>query len=314
MQRFASPRHQLLQTGVRLSERAHPKYKMRAAILFLICAAVAAGQTDSYDRARELYNQTDYKAAINLLNQGNAQDFRSLELLGRCYLMEADYRQAVDVLEHGVALNPDDSMANLWLGRAYGRRAEIAFATTALGLARKARRSLEKAVQLDARNFEAIDDLFEFYLQAPALIGGGVEKARGLLPLIARDNPVHYDIAHARIALAEKQYSSAEARLRHAIMLAPHEIGRFLDLAKFLSSRGRYDESENTFRQAEKIEPGAPRILYARAECYVRANRNLDQARDLLNRYLGEKLTPDDPSRAEALSLLKSAQGAALNR
>jgi Flp pilus assembly protein TadD len=283
---------------------------MRPAIIVLALAAVAAaGQAGPYDRAWEFYNQGDYKAAIALLTQESPPQFRSLELLGRCYLMEADYRKATDVLERAVALNPDNSMANLWLGRAYGRRAETAFATTAFSLAHKARRSFEKAVLLDSRNREAVDDLFEFYLDAPPFVGGGVEKARGLLPLISRDNPGQYDLARSRIALANKQYSEAETFLRRAVTLAPHEIGRLLDLAKFLSSRGRFDESENAFREAEKIDPTASRILFARAESYVHANRNLDQARELLKKYLAESnLTPED--RAEALSLLKSAQAA----
>jgi tetratricopeptide (TPR) repeat protein len=285
---------------------------MRLAIVFSVFAAVtAAGQAGSYDRASDLYNHTDYKEAIALLRQANPQDSRALELLGRCYLMEADYRKATEVLERAVALDPGSSAANLWLGRAYGRRAETSFPFGAIGLAHKARQSFEKAVQLDPRNLDAVDDLFEFYVDAPAFAGGGVGKARGLLPVIARNNPGQYDFANARIALASKEYPAAEALLRRAVMLAPHEIERLLDLAKFLSSRGRFDESESAFRQAEEIEPAAPRILFARAESYVHAKRNLDQARDLLRRYLEEsKLTPADPTRAEALSLLRSAQAA----
>jgi cytochrome c-type biogenesis protein CcmH/NrfG len=98
--------------------------------------------------------------------------------------------------------------------------------------------------------------------------------------------------------------------MRRAIAAAPHQIGHVLELAKFLSSQGRYEESENTFRQAETIAPGSPRILFARAEAYVQSKRNPGQAIELLKKYLGEpRLTPDDPSRADALRLLRKAEG-----
>src|SRR5271165_7209456 len=115
---------------------------MRSAILFLVFAAVAAAQSDSYDRALDLYNRADYDRAVAVLTEGS-QDSRSLELLGRCYIMEADYHRATDALEKAVALDPENSMTNLWLGRAYGRRAETSFALSALSLAGKARQSFQ---------------------------------------------------------------------------------------------------------------------------------------------------------------------------
>jgi hypothetical protein len=48
--------------------------------------------------------------------------------------------------------------------------------------------------------------------------------------------------------------------------------------------------------------------MYARAESWIHAKRNLDEARDLLRRYIASPdLTPDDASRADATKLLKKA-------
>jgi tetratricopeptide (TPR) repeat protein len=285
---------------------------MRGAILlFVVASVVPARGIDGLERAQNLYNHTDYSAAISVLKQEPiADDPHALELLGRCYFMQTDYRKASEIFEKAVALNPENSMALTWLGRAYGRRAETAFPLSAVGFAGKARQSLEKAVQLDPHNSEAIDDLFEFYLQAPGFIGGGIDKARGLLPTIERNSPAEVHFASARIAEEQKHYDTAEAQLRRAIELTPHRIGRRLDLAAFLSRHGRFDESEKLFEEAEQISPGAPRILFARAKTYIRSNRNLAEARDLLKRYLGEcKLTPEDPPRSEALQLLSKVEG-----
>jgi hypothetical protein len=58
------------------------------------------------------------------------------------------------------------------------------------------------------------------------------------------------------------------------------------------------------------MAPDSPRVLFARAETYVRIKRNPGQARTLLNEYLASpNLTPDDPPRAEAIRLLKKTGG-----
>ena len=71
---------------------------------------------------------------------------------------------------------------------------------------------------------------------------------------------------------------------------------------------GRHEESEEAFEQAEHLAPGSPKIKFERAKTYVRANRNWDVARKLLERYLSLPLTPDDPSLSKAQQLLNKAR------
>ena len=59
-----------------------------------------------------------------------------------------------------------------------------------------------------------------------------------------------------------------------------------------------------TFAKAEKIAPNNPKILYERAEAYIRNGRNLDLARQLLERYMNSSLTAEDPPRSDAAKLL----------
>ena len=197
-----------------------------------------------------------------------------------------------------------------WLGRVYGRRAETSFAFNALGWASKSRTSLEKAVQLDPANWEAVDDLFEFYLQAPGFMGGGLDRAEKLAEIVTRRDPAEGAYDRARIAEARKQYGPAEQYLKRAAELAPHQVGRLLDLAKFLAKQGRYEESDRTFVQAEKVAPDAPKVYFAEASTYIKTNRNVDTAKDLLKKYLNaSNLTPDDPPKSEAEKLLRKVSG-----
>jgi cytochrome c-type biogenesis protein CcmH/NrfG len=81
-------------------------------------------------------------------------------------------------------------------------------------------------------------------------------------------------------------------------------VGRLIDLAKFLSDRGRVKESDEKFTEASRLAPDSAQLLFARAETYIRQKRNLNDARLLLERYLASPLTPDDPPREDARALL----------
>ena len=103
----------------------------------------------------------------------------------------------------------------------------------------------------------------------------------------------------------QQQYDKAEEQLRHAAALAPRQVGRFVALAKYLAKRGQYKESEAMFDKATHMAPDDPQILFERATTYIKGKRNLDQARELLERYIRAPLTPDDPPREQAQALLK---------
>ncbi len=279
---------------------------------FLACffvAVTAFAGSPEFDQAQNLYKHTEFIAVIKLLNAKTQPDAAALRLLGQSYFMLGEYKKATEVLDRAAQANPTDSDTCTWLGRAYGRRAETSFAVAAVGFAAKSRANLEKAVQLNPSNSEAINDLFEFYLQAPGFLGGGLDKADRLANQIARQDPVEGNYAKARLAEEHKQYATAEAYLRRAIQMAPDKVGRVLDLAKFLAKQGRFEESEQTFTQAEKVAPDAPKVLFAHAATYIKSKRNVETARQLLKRYLAANLTPEDPTKLEALKLLKQASG-----
>jgi len=156
---------------------------------------------------------------------------------------------------------------------------------------------------------EALSDLFEYYLEAPGFMGGGLDKAAGTAAQMASIDAAEGHWAQARLAERRKEFDTAEHHLELAARMAPQQPSRLIDLARFLAKQGRYRESDQSFRQAEKIAPNSPQLMYARADVYIEQGRNLETARKLLKRYLQAQLTPDDPPRAEAEKLLKKASG-----
>ncbi len=282
---------------------------MKFAALFVAAAVSLFAFEPGIERAHAHYKRTEYVAAISILKQA-PPDAKTLSLLGQCYFMQGEYKRATETLEKAVALNPADSMTYTWLARAWGRRAETSFPVSALGYAKKSREFFEKAYELDPVNMEAINDLYEFYLQAPPVVGGGHDKAAKLLPVIAKIDPVEVHFARARMAEEQKRFDAAEAEYRKAMEMEPRQQGRIIDLAVFLAKHNHFEESEQLFNRAAQLGPNSPRILFARAKAYVRAQRKLDEAQTMLRKYLAlTDLTPDDPAKSEDEKLLKKAQG-----
>jgi tetratricopeptide (TPR) repeat protein len=205
--------------------------------------------------------------------------------------------------------DPRSSVIQHWLGKAYGRRAETSSFLTAPRYASRCREHFEKAVELDPNNVEAMNDLLEYYLEAPGILGGGLEKAEALAARISAKDPVEKHYALARLAEKRKEFHTAEQHLRSAVDLAPKQVGRVVDLAKFLAKQGKVSESDAMFQRAAKLAPDHPKVLFGRAQVYVEGKRNLDEARQLLERYLKCNLTPDDPPREQAERLLRQARG-----
>jgi Flp pilus assembly protein TadD len=278
------------------------------AALLAVWPVLAASPT-SLDQARQLYQLTDYAASLKILEAIQPKDGPVFELIGRNHYMQGEYKKATEILEKAAAADPANSDYELWLGRAFGRRAETSSPFTAPPNANKARQHFEKAVQLNPGNMEALSDLLEYYLEAPGFMGGGLDKAVGVADRMASIDPIEGHCAQARLAEKKKEFGSAEQHLQRAAELAPHQASRLIDLARFLSRQGRYRESDRSFSKAEKIAPNSPQLIYARADTYIEQGRNLATARKLLQRYLEAKLTPDDPPRAAAEKLLKKASG-----
>jgi tetratricopeptide (TPR) repeat protein len=281
--------------------------KRLISVFGMVGLAWAAGP--DLDRARKLYNITAFQQSLEVLQAVPEKDAAVYELMGRDYYGECEFQKATEALERAAALAPGNATVYLWLGRAYGRRAETSSMITAPGYAKKARLFFEKATQVNPFNLDAQSDLFEYYLEAPGFLGGGLDKASATAAQIGKISASEGYWAQARLAEKRKEFGTAEAQLRRALEIAPRQIGRLIDLARLFTREGRNQEADVSLARAEQIAPDSPKLMFAKADIYIKSKRNLTVARDLLKRYMRCTLTPEDPPRSEAEKLLKQVQG-----
>jgi len=275
----------------------------------VLAATVVYGAGAEVDHARKLYNRTDFEQSLKILNSIADKDAAAYELMGRNYYMQSEFKKASEAFEKALAEQPANSQYALWLGRAHGRRAENATPFTAPSQATKARQYFEKAVALDPKNVEALADLFEYYLEAPGFLGGGMDKAERIAKQLAELESGEGHWARAKMAEKRKDYALAEEQWRKAIEASPQQVGRLIDLARFLAKQGRMPEAEQNLAKADKLAPENAKLIFAKADIYIKHKVNLEVAKDLLKRYINSNLTPDDPPKAQAEKLLRQVQG-----
>src|SRR2546422_137549 len=173
-------------------------------VVCLTTVSALAAPPPEMERAAKFYHQTEYESSLKLLLALPEKDAAVFDLIGKNQFMLGDFKKASDFFEKAVAADPSNSEYEHWLGKAYGKRAETSSPFTAPGLASKARQHFEKAVLLNPRNQDAINDLFEYYLEAPGFLGGGLDKASKLAERIAQLDAAEGLWAEARIAERRK--------------------------------------------------------------------------------------------------------------
>jgi tetratricopeptide (TPR) repeat protein len=227
--------------------------------------------------------------AIQTLEQQvgrSATDAEAYNLLCRAYFMIEEWDRGITACEHARNLDPQRSLYHLWLGRAYGEKADHAGFMSAAGLAKKVRASFERAVELDPRSWAARTDLAEFYVEAPGIVGGGKDKARRQADALMPINPGMAHWVLARIASKEKDAAEAEREYRAAITTSHSGTRAWLDLAIFLRHANRLEEMEQALHTMESSPVDRPESLMDGASLLLRAGRAYPLAVRLVRRYL----------------------------
>lgn len=235
----------------------------------------------------------------------NRNDAESYNLRSRAYYATEQWDAAIQNAERAVSLRGDDSQYHLWLGRAYGQKAaEIGNPLTAANLARKTKNEFERAVELDPKNVSARADLSEYYVEAPAIMGGGLTKARNQASELQSLDPAAADWVRAIAAEKEKKYSDAEGSMKAAIARAQNPAQYWMNLASLYRQRGRLDEMQSAIQSA-LAQPNRPsETYYDAASELLQAGRNFPAAVQYVKIYLSSGALVEDAPAFRAHYLL----------
>jgi len=260
-----------------------------ALLVCLTLAAAARAEETPLEKAKGAFEKGEYTQAIEILKSAAGSEANNGDifvLLARSYLELNQYDAAVSSAEKAVAINPKDSNYHRWLGEAYGAKADHASMLSAYSLARKTQKEFDAAVQLDARNFDAQQDLIQYDCTAPGMVGGGEEKAQPLIEKLMKMDAAEGHYATGICRAQKKDYAAADAEFAKALDGKPKTANRIYDIGDYFVQRKNAEKLLAVAAAGEDLAPHDPRGKFYRGVALILQGEKPAEAEKLLKDYL----------------------------
>lgn len=261
-------------------------------LLALPCASHAA-DLNSATNALLDGNADSAVAQLKQVLSSDPSNGQAHLLLCRAYYAQSMASAAASECSAALRTLSNDSTAQDWAGRAYGMQADGAGPIAGLRLALKVRNAFEAAVRLDSANGAAVNDLSEYYVDAPSIVGGGLEKAALLADRSESQLPQNAHRTRAMSAEKQKDYATAEREFRAATAVA-NKPAAWADLGAFYSRRSQNDQAADALRRAITLDRAHDATLVDAAATLTEINREPRLAERALRDYLAS------PSKSDA--------------
>jgi tetratricopeptide (TPR) repeat protein len=268
---------------------------VRLAIVFALLSGNHLFAADNA-QADALLQQGRVDEAAALLQKTLAaqpDDAVAHNLLCRVYYAQDMADPAIHECELAVSHAPNDSNDAMWLGRAYGLKASHASPFSAYGLAKKVHTYFERAVQLNPANIRAMNDLGEFYVAAPGVVGGGLDKAQALAEKMQPRFPAQAHRLLAMIAEKKKDIVTAEAEFKAAVAVGKTPEA-YVDLAGFYHRQNQPDKMLPAIQAAIDADHRKDAALVDAASILIASHQSLQLAESLLREYLSSSAKSED--------------------
>ena len=265
--------------------------------LLLICvtfsvAAEIQTAIDFYEAGRH----TQAQEILATIIEAQPEDDQAHLYMGRTYYDMKNYDPALEYFLKAVELDDNVADNHFWLGALYGRKAQKASIFKRIGLAKKSKRGFLRAIELDPEHVRCREALVRFYVQAPGIVGGGMDKAYAETEEIKKRNSVWAHRAYAKIYDHEKEYQKAEREHLAAIEEESDNPDIYYNLCEFYL---KIEDFENAHDIMEKMLRELPEEVggyYQIGRIGAISGKNLDRAEQCLKDYLQSDPREDDPS------------------
>lgn len=284
------------------------------AVLLVAAPACAAVDSAQLAAARALFQERgkslEAQRAFEKIAATDPQCADALNYLAQLAIRRDDADQALAYAEKAVALAPSDADCYNTLGDAYGRSAQKAGVFSQFSLAKKCAAAYERAVVLAPGNVDYRQDLFEFYRQAPSLVGGGTDKALAEAAAIKKLDPLRGRLAFASLYTADKKYDLALAEFDEVLKVSPDDYTALYQVGRLAAITGRFlDRGLASLRRCLELAPPATPNTPTHAAAQWRMGNILEKKNDsAAARAAYEaalKLDPQFTQAADALEKLK---------
>jgi tetratricopeptide (TPR) repeat protein len=300
-------------------------------VVFVGAVAMARAQTQPVEALIEAGHWKRARALVESRLAVNPSDAAGLWWMARIKIEYGDLDGALPLAEKAVALDGRNASYRGVLAQIYGRMAQRTSVFRQIGLARRCKKELDAALQLDPNHVHLLVGYMEYLWEAPGIIGGDKRKAREIPERVGRINAAHGYLAAAKLAGLERNGSASEELYRKAAEADPRSyeahtslaglylernpvkldlvekharaalsidagrVGAYTLLAAGYALQGRWSELEVTLAQAEKNVPDNLAPHYVTGNLLLRSGKELPRAEAAFRKYLTQEPEPDAP-------------------
>jgi tetratricopeptide (TPR) repeat protein len=269
----------------------------------LICAAAALfvcvglwaksglNSNEAVEAALRAYTQGDYTKAVQILEAASQAEPRNGEihlLLAKTYFEMEERDRAIASAEQAVAIDPKSSVYHEWLGRTYGVKAEHSGWFSALALAKKSRREFATAVDLDERNFGAMQALIEYDCSAPGIAGGGEDKAQVEIEKLALLDAAEGHYARGNCRRQKKDFAAADMEFTKALESNPKSADLVYDIGDYAMKRDQAERLISVVENGVKLDGKDMRGPFYLAAAHILRGEKLSEAEKTIREYLNK--------------------------
>lgn len=272
----------------------------------LLCWPATFVVAQSLPAARALAHQGKIDAAIaetQKLVLADSRNAEAQELLCRLHESIDQFDAAIAACETAHTAQPANANYTLELARAYGAKADHAGAFTGMRMVGRIRDTFEAAARQDPKNVDALSDLGEFYVDAPSLVGGGLDRARRLVGQIQLLSPARAARLQGMIDAKAGDNSAADASYARELAVS-HSAEAYVDLANYDRKRKLYDQAERNAVLAIEVDGARGPDSIDAASILMDINRNDAAAAKALRGYLAHEQVSAVPQYVRAHTML----------
>jgi tetratricopeptide (TPR) repeat protein len=279
-----------------------PLRALAAAALLALFAHPLRAQ-DPLARGLGLFNQNQWAAARRAVAPyaaSHPNDARAAFWMGRTFLSERRLDDAVEWLEKAVDLDGRVAAYHLSLGNAYGLQAMNANVLRQAILARRAKLQFDRAVELSPGDVDSRWGLMRYYMLAPGLLGGDVQKALDQAAEIRRRSPWRGMNAYAVVYNQVHDYPALVAEMERGVRQFPDSLGASFGLVSAYEAAGRPAAAFELLESLIRRRPDAMAAYYQLGRVGAVTGQRLDRAEQAMGRYLAHKPRAGEPPLAYA--------------
>ena len=270
---------------------------------FFLCMLLSVSVLAQAPQENKSHHDVDNKKALQnaeAFAKANPKNVDAFINLTRKRIQSGKAKSAVDSAEQAVELAPNNAQAQFWLGNAYGTYIGEVGMLSKMSIAPKLRDAFQATVKLDPNNLDARESLVQFYLQAPAVVGGGKDKAQLQAQEIAKRDAARGHLAQAQIYLADKNNIAALKSYEAAYTAKPSDNTVRMALGIAYQQAKQWNNAFKHFRVWTMQDGSAGAAWYQIGRTSVLSGQLQDEGIAALKRYLKMPHAANEPQNENA--------------